>query len=234
MLIYISACGRLFGYSAWLRQFPTGSSCQAHGIWSFCHSPTCWTNPPQKGWLAPLARSWKTFDGILCFFQYSRFNKSVQNLHAVNAVLASCQIRKLLWRKHDTIIQVCFHRLSVWRCFINGAAKEKSTVHSATSLRHIILPIVCDMVKHVCSLSSCRLSNMRIAAMVIFCEAIRRCSQFFLTYYRLHQHVHCAGSRSQLRSVLCSDMPQGNGLEYTLPCGWPHLQVAEHILAVVW
>ncbi|MCS2760913.1 hypothetical protein NXV13_06635 [Bacteroides ovatus] len=36
------------------------------------------------------------FYGIVGFFQHSRFNKSVQYLHTVNAVFASCQIRKLL------------------------------------------------------------------------------------------------------------------------------------------
>ena len=77
----------------------------------------------RKDGLPHLQGRGKTFDGILCFFQYSRFNKSVQNLHAVNAVLASCL----------KLVQ----------------PKEKSVAHTLSSLRHIILPIVCDMVKHV-------------------------------------------------------------------------------------
>ena len=127
-----------------------GSTCQARGIWSFCHNPTCWPNPLQKERLAPLARSWKNLLWHIRFLL-------ILPLQSVGAEFSYGQCRIcFLPDKLVALLKALYNNSSLFsssvclKIFYKWySQKRKSAVHSMSSLRHIILLIVRNMVKYV-------------------------------------------------------------------------------------
>ena len=150
MPIYISACERLFDYSAWMRQFPTGLSCQVHGIWSFCHNPTCWIILLPKGWLARLVRLWRNLSWHTLFLPVLP-----PLLVGAESSYGRCRICFLPDMQAALTKALCnnsslFSSLVNLNKFYNWCSqKRKSAVYAVSSLRHIILLVVCDVVKYV-------------------------------------------------------------------------------------